>query len=509
MDAERADLMLGIEALDDAHPDYCRAQDYYDGNVPEVFSSVRLRRALAAEGVDFRVNFARTPVTAVANRLKITAVSSPDAAQNAALAKLWKDNQLDIEAPDLHTNTCKLGDGYLFVLPVEDDNGATTGVEMYYNSPLTVRAVYREDKPRQIAFVVKRWRERQYLRAEVVYEDHTERFTTGKDSKGTQAGDWRPWPVDDEDPASWSNPHPWDDGFPAFHFRTDRPYGTPEHAAAYGAQNAITKLTTTHMGSVDYQGVPQRYALTDTATTDTSDLDPSDFDDEDWPVDENATGPTDIGEDSSLKSGPGEVWLLRGFKQVGQFDAAEPKVFLDPADWYVRALAHVTDTPAHLFDITGDAPSGESLRRKEAPLVDKVKERQKLFGAAWTAAFTFALRLLGFTDPVVAVQWAPAATVEDAQGWAVVAAKIDAGVPPAQALVEAGYRQEQVDAWLSESDEAELARRVQIIATLAAAAQQLGAAHALGVLSPEQVAGILSGAVSDVELLGQPVEGGA
>lgn len=504
----RADLMCGIEELAESRHAYDKAAAYFTGDVPEVFSSLRLRRALAVHDVDFRINFAKTPVTAVANRLRITAVTSPDPAQNKALADLWTNNQLNIEAPDLHTKTCELGDGYLFVLPVDDDQGVTAGVEMYYNSPLTVRAIYREDRPREIDFAIKRWSERGTLRAEVVYGDgHTERWTTQRGSKGDKPGDWEPWPADDEDPESWVIPAPGDvEQCPVFHFRTARPYGIPEHYAAYGAQNAVTKLTATHMGSVDYTGAPQRYALTETATTDTSDLDPSDFDDADWPEDANATGPTDIGDESSLKSGPGELWLLRGFKSVGQFDPADPHSFLDPADWYVRALAHVTDTPAHLFDITGDAPSGESLRRKQKPLDDKVEDRQKLFGATWTAAFSYALRLLGFDNPVVDVRWAPAVTVDDLQGWQVVAAKIAAGVPVGQALVEAGYRQEQVDAWLSESDESELARRVQILATFATAAQQLGAATTLGVLTPEQTAAVLSGTVDDIEALGQPVE---
>ncbi|WUH94572.1 phage portal protein [Streptomyces sp. NBC_00433] len=503
----RADLMCGIEELAESRHGYDKAAAYFDGTVQEVFSSVRLRRALAANDVDFRINFAKTPVTAVANRLKITAVTSPDDAQNKALADLWKANQLNIEAPDLHTKTCELGDGYLFVLPIQDDNDNVTGIEMYYNSPVTVRAIYREDRPREIDFVIKRWTERGCLRAEVLYDDHTERWTTERNSKGDQPRDWNPWPADDEDEESWTIPHSWDfPQNPAFHFRTARPYGTPEHYAAYGSQNAITKLTTTHMGNVDYTGAPQRYALTETKDTDTGDLDPGDWDDEDFPENANATGPTDQGDPSSLKSGPGELWLLRGFKAVGEFKPADPKAFLDPADWYIRALAHVTDTPAHLFDITGDAPSGESLRRKEAPLVDKVKERQKLFGATWTAAFTFALRLLGFDDPVVDVRWAPAATVDDLQGWQVVAAKIAAGVPVIQALMEAGYRQEQVEAWLSESDEAELGRRVQIIATFATAAQSLGTAVTLGALTEEQVTGILAGTVDAIELLGQPVE---
>ncbi|MER7814537.1 phage portal protein [Streptomyces sp. NPDC096153] len=506
-DGSKLDLMRGIEGLNDARPGYDKAHRYYTGDVREVFASARLQRALASRDVDFRLNFAKTPVNAVATRLKITAVTSPDEQQNQALAELWKTNQLGLEAPDLHRKTCELGDGYLFVLPIEDDKGKTTGVEMYYNSPLTVRAFYREDRPREVDFIIKRWSERGYLRAEVLYDDHTERWTTKRNSSGTSPADWEPWLADTDsdeeapDPESWHVPHSWEKGHPVFHFRTDRPYGTPEHYGAYGAQNAVTKLTTTHMGTVDYQGAPQRYALTEAANTDTSDLEPGDWDDDDWPTEPE--GPTDTGDDSSLKAGPGEMWLLRGFKGVGQFDPADPRCFLDPADWYIRSLAHITDTPAHLFDITGDTPSGESLRRKEGPLVDKVRDRQKLFGAAWVEAFRFALRLLGFKDPVVDVQWAPAATVEDQEGWQTVGEKIRNGVPRRQALMETGYREEQVDAWLSGVDDAELQRRVEILAAFADSAQKLGAAAALQVISTEQATALLDGAMSDLELLAE------
>jgi hypothetical protein len=499
------DLMLGIRELDAARPGYDQAQAYYDGDVPEVFASSRVRRALAANDIDFRLNFAKTPVTAVTSRLKIAAITSPDEAQNEALAALWRDNQLDLEAPDLHNKTCEYGDGYLMVLPIEDDKNTVTGVEMYYNSALTVRAIYREDRPREVDFVIKRWKERGYTRAELLYLDHTERWTTKKDAKGDQPGDWEPWPAtpsgdEEPDPESWTFPHTWDwKQAPAVHFRTARPYGRPEHAGAYGGQNAVTKLTTTHMGTVDYQGAPQRYALTEAATTDTSDLDPGDWPDGDFPA--QPGGPTDSGDDSALKADPGGMWLLRGFKGVGQFDAADPKSFLDPADWYVRAMAHVTDTPAHLFDLSGDAPSGESLRRKEAPLVTKVEDRQKLFGAAWVEAMTFALRLLGFEDPVVDVRWTPAATVDDRAGWETVSEKVKNRVPHKQALMETGYRQEQVDEWLAGVDDVELQRRVDILASLADSAQKLGAATALGVVDSAQVQALLNGALSEVELL--------
>ncbi|MER5715725.1 phage portal protein [Streptomyces sp. NPDC002132] len=503
----RADLMYGIADLNAARPAYDQAQTYYDGKVPEVFTSARLRRALMANNIDFDLNFAKTPVDAVTDRLEIAGITGGNDDETALISKIWQDNQLDLEMPDLFRRAGEYGDAYLMVLPVEDEQGTVVRVEMFYNSPQTVRVIYDEDNPRRKRFTIKRWCDGPYHRAEVLYDDRTERWTTSANSRGDQPKDWGPWPADPADAESWSLDHDWGEQ-PVFHFRTDRPYGVPEHYGAYGPQNAITKLQSTHMGTVDYQGAPQRYALTETSTTDTSDLEPGDFDDGDWPVDEAGAGPSDIGDDSSLKAGPGEMWLLRGYKAVGQFDAANPQVFLDPILFNVRAMAQITTTPLHLFDPSGEQPSGQSVRAQDAPFTKKVGNRQLSYGATLREAFAFALRRLGVEEPVVTVHWKPAETVDDVDGWQAVQAKITAGVPRRQALIEAGYRAEQVDAWLAGADDAELQRRVDVLASLADSAQKLGSAQALGVLTAEQVNGLLSGTIDDLELLATAQEEG-
>lgn len=496
----RADLMYGIEELTEARPAYDQAALYYDGKVPEVFSNARLRRALMAHHIDFDLNFAKTPVDAVTDRLEIAGITGQNDEVTALISKIWQDNQLDLEMPDTFRRAGEYGDAYLIVLPVEDETGVTVRVEMFYNSPQTVRVIYAEDNPRRKAYTIKRWCEGRTQRAELYYDDRTERWTTDPGCRGDKPADWRPWPADPADPESWVLPHEWGEQ-PVFHFRTDRPYGTPEHYGAYGPQNAITKLQSTHMGTVDYQGAPQRYALTETSTTDTSDLEPGDFDDGDWPPAEQGLGPSDSGDDSSLKAGPGEMWLLRGYKAVGQFDAANPSVFLDPILFNVRAMAQICTTPLHLFDPSGEQPSGQSVRAQDAPFTKKVANRQLSYGATVREAFVFALRRLGVEDPIVTIHWKPAETVDDVEGWQTVQAKITAGVPRRQALIEAGYRAEQVDAWLAGADDAELQRRVDVLASLADSAQKLGSAAALGVLTPEQVTGLLAGTIDDLELL--------
>ncbi|MYS15177.1 phage portal protein [Streptomyces sp. SID4982] len=501
----RADLMYGIAELDAARPDYDQAEAYYDGRVPEVFTSVRLRRALAAHRIDFDLNFAKTPVNAVTNRLKVASITSPDEDTNQLISKIWQDNQLNLELPDVFRRAGEYGDAYLMVIPVEDDKGNVVRVEMYYNSPQTVRVIYHEENPRRKKLTVKRWSDGPYLRAELLYDDRTERWTTGRDSRGDQPRDWMPWPADPEDPESWKIDNEWNEQ-PVFHFRTDRPYGVPEHYGAYGPQAAITKLQATHMGTVDYQGAPQRYALTETATTDTSDLDPSDFDDDDWPTPD--AGPSDIGDDSSLKGGPGEMWLLRGYKAVGQFEAANPQVFLDPIMFNVRAMAQICETPLRMFDPQSSQRSGVSYQEEDSPFISKIENRQTSYGATLHEAFTFALRRLGVEDPVITVDWVPARSVSTVDGWQTVKAKIDAGVPRKQALMEAGYRAEQVDSWLAGTDDAELQRRVDVLASLADSAQKLGAAKTLGVISEEQVAQLMAGAIDDLEALANAQEEG-
>src|SRR5213592_1149422 len=105
--------MYGIEELTEARPHYDQAAMYYDGKVPEVFTSVRLRRALAAHNIDFDLNFAKTPVNAVTNRLKVASVTSPDEDTNLLISKIWQDNQLNLELPDLLRRAGEYGDAYL------------------------------------------------------------------------------------------------------------------------------------------------------------------------------------------------------------------------------------------------------------------------------------------------------------------------------------------------------------------------------------------------------------
>lgn len=498
------DLIDAYAELCEARPGYAIAEDYYDGDVDELYASDKVAKLLAKSGLNDldQFNFARIPVDAVVNKLRITAVTGPPDAEDD-IADLFRRNQLRQELPGLHRRGCSLGDAYLMVWPETDENGAVLGVNMYCNSPATVRAIYDDEHPLRMKLVIKSWREgtgkEQLTRADLYYPGepgHVERWIwrgrhTSKQNK------WEHYDADGE----WSTPYPWDfEGMPWFHYRTDRPYGRPEHYAAYGPQSAINKIVLAHLATVDFQSLPQRYGLIDPAVDQSgmqTDFDPDNPEDDEGDP-ESPLNP------SQLRNDPGEMWMLQGLKGVGQFAAADPDVYLRPFDRYIKAMAQLTYTPMHLFDSTGAAISGDSRREANDQLNAKVEDRQESFGATHVDAFVFALRLLGWDEPAVTVQWAPVEQVTDAQGWATVAAKIAAGMPREQALVEAGCDREQVKAWLAAlDDDAELLRRAELLERIGNAVQALGTGVQLEAITAGQVTTLLDGILGATAALGE------
>jgi hypothetical protein len=218
--------------------------------------------------------------------------------------------------------------------------------------------------------------------------------------------------------------NPWNE-VPVFHFRTSKQYGRPEHQDAYGPQDAINKLIITHMNTVDYQGAPQRYALSGGGNN-------QEFED----FDDTAAAEDNIGK---LKNGPGELWYLKGVSKVGEFSPADHKVFTEPVKDFVRSMASITNTPLHYFEKTGSVPSGESLRTAEAPLLKKVEDRQITFGSTWTDLFRFILKIDNETEPNVDVKWKAVESMDSLDAWEVAVKKRVVGVSLEQVLIEMGY----------------------------------------------------------------------
>ena len=413
-----SDIKKAIDTIVDRRNTYLVAEEYYEGTNLEVFSNNRWLQVLGTVRNNFRFNFARTVVDSVLNRLEIANITANTEEANNKINDIWQMNDLQIDADEIHRRALVYGDCYAIVWT--DINGNTT---VDYNSPLTTVMIYDDENPRIKRFAAKLWQSEDPLdytkktsHLNMYYPDRIEKYTMpGEVINIVSANGFLPVSVVE---------NPWGE-VPVFHFRTSKQYGRPEHTDAYGPQDAINKLMTTHMVTVDYQGAPQRYALGGSGNS-------SEFED----FDETGTDEENIGR---LKNGPGELWYLKGVDKVGEFAPADHKVFTEPIRDFVRSMASITSTPLHYFEKTGSIPSGESLRTAESPLIVKVKDRQITFGSTWADMFRFILKMENSTEPNVQVRWKDIESIDSLDAWEVAVKKRVVGVSLEQVLIEMGY----------------------------------------------------------------------
>lgn len=508
-----SDLIAGVKQLAASRWEYTRARQYYDGTTPEFFANIRMRRMMARTGNRFRFNFAHIPVDVVTDRVALRQLTSTDTAQDALLQAAWDDNALDRLYVKLIRDAGTYGDMYVIAWPDPVDDAR---VKISLNDPLCCRVIYSDEDPLQPDYAIKKWMMGRALytpgmiaqiragqepmppqRVNLYYADRIEKYITlpadeGGYRDGTKETDWARFRDQDDD--EWPMPNPYG-RIPVFHFRNDEPYGSPEHSNAYGPQDAINKIVINHVATMDYAGFPIRAALAE-ADSDGAEFGDQDEDSFSFPTDTGATLPRDAR--SQLSADPGSLWYLRGIKELLQLDPVDPDTFLKPFDGYVRAMAQISEIPMHYFDPTGDAPSGESLKVAEAPLVKRANERQAWYGATTIDLAQFVLTLLGVASPTVALLWDPAESQSEAADVAVAGAKQAIGVGVEQTLIELGYEEDQISGWLRESGQ-DVQQRAEILAKIGAAAQALGAAVGFRVLSPEQVQTVIA------HVLGIPV----
>lgn len=505
-----SDLDLALTELAQAHGGYLLAEQYYEGSRAEVNASVRLRRAMARTAQSFRFNFARKAVDAVTERLEIASVDSSTDGAKKLLDDLWKDNKLARQSKQIMRRAGEFGDAYVIVWPSRDtdwDGDGITNVDIFYNSPTSVRLFYDAENPQIKAFAIKQWvlAADKKVRVDLYYPDRIEKYISKPGILHPKAEDMiQFFDADDTDDEQdidagpgWPRPNPFGQ-IPVFHFRTDDPYGQPEHEGFYGAQDATRKLILSHMAGVDYNAFPQRYALAD-GTADSAELAAGDEDLFQFALDTGATSRAGDPQ-SQLSADAGSVWWLNGVKGVGQFDQADPGVFTDPVTLYLRLGALITDTPLTRLDPTGAPMSGEALRALEAPFIKKVTDRQVSYGDTWAEVFEFALMLQGLPDADVTIHWKSPATVDDSTGWTTILAKLDAGLPVRQVFLEAGYTADQVEEWFGDGDDVQIG--ADILLKLGQALGALAPAVAAGVIDDRQAQTVIAALLGN--LLGDP-----
>lgn len=515
------DLIEGMKGLDAVAAAYLRRWTYYAGDLPEGFSTQKIKDLIDKTGVDYRIRLAKKPVDALANRVSITAITSSSGDRvNARIEELRKANDMELQEPFLHTRLFAMGDAYLLVYPVAEDEDLVqrdgeridavpdadtrrAGVEFAYQSPISCRAFYDAEDGRRVRFIIRRWREATALgdvwRAEMWYLDRLEPWISKPGSAGLDEQEWEPYAEDPQgnrvpaDATSWPQEHDFEE-LPIKHARTDLPYGRSELDDFMGAQNLITKAVATQGTGIEAHGWRERYRIADDKTV----LDQA-RDTVNW--DDAATAPSASNPPTtSRRSGPGTEQIFHGTKAVGEFSAPDLGSFEDPIEQWIRLGSIASNTPLYEFDPrTGAQMSGIARKRADKPMKDRERNAKRFLLRFWREVYEFALRLDGETDPgELDVEWEPPAVEEDPEWWTTATARRDHGVPQRQILIEANYTVEQIEEWQKEQDEALfLDAAIDRVARLGEALQTLGAGASLLGVAPERVAALVDRVLGD------------
>lgn len=409
------DIKKALESIIAKREGYKQAEAYYEGLNEEIFTHQRWFRLFRNERSTFRFNFSKTVVDAVHNRLEIEQVETTTPEGDNYINQIWEQTDLKLDINEIHKNTLVYGDCYAIVWPDMQGNLAID-----YNSPMNTTIIYDQENPRVKSFAAKMWQitdaaDRKILKVNLYYADRIEKYEV--------LGDLDTVTLGNNFQIVETVTNPWNE-IPVFHFRTNKPYGRPEHADAFGPQDAINKLISTHMYTVDYQGAPQRYALANGGNS-------NEFDD----FSEDDTARENLG---ALQNGPGQLWYLQGVSAVGQFPAADPATFTDPVNEFVADMAAITSTPVHYFSSTQYLPSGQALRVAEAPLFKKVLNRQLALGSTWRDLFKFMLKIEGIVADVD-IDWKSPESIDSLDQWDIAVRKKSVGMPLEQILLELGY----------------------------------------------------------------------
>lgn len=507
LDELQSDLKSALSLMEARRGDYIAGEDFYLGKRAEIAASKEIRKLIDRnDGDKHTLSIAHVPVDALMDKVELQGISADADDLTERIAAALDANDFEEEADDWQRKAGYFGDYYIVVSPSAEDpegNIAPEDLDIVGRSPLDTIVMYDAATGRKPQYGASRWRDGKVWRALLYYTDATVQLVTQpEDDAGDvpDAADFELDLVDPEEPASAYIAHEGGKLLVSHIAIDSRPYGTPVHRKAWGPQESITKINAINLVNVDGQGLGARWALEDPAKEIDDDID------DDFGTNGPDTQGTGDGQNVAARKGvrsvPGQIALLRGIKQVGQFEAAQSTEFTGNLEWYIRITAVVTGTPLFEFDLKGDQPSGESRRRAEGRINKHARKVQRACGRAYQNVGDVILALTGGAESKVAATFRPVETSTDKEGFELIALKVKTGVPIAQAFREAGYTEEEVLEWFPNG---EPNVNLDSLTTLASALQQLGQAKTLGVITDEEIRAILPTVITEARGEGAPV----
>lgn len=408
-----------------------RLDKYLKGEQPLKYMAPALEEEFGERVTQLVINWPKIVTEQYENVLDVTGFRAPSTGNggpnekiDALLWDIWKDNDLDEQAPMLHTESIGLGDAYMISSPgaSKDDLPIVTA-----ESPFQAYA-RRDPRTRKISDGIKRWSE----------GENDEKVEWGtlyhSDARVTYRRTADGWVEDSRFNHGYGSPLivPFTN-----QQRLLEPFGRSEFADIIGIADAINKMATDMMISGEFHAMPRRYAFG---------LKQEDFEDENGnPI-------------SDWKKLAGGVWAseVPGTDvQVGQFPEADLTNFHSSIKLLFQIASIIASLPSYVTAFGGDNPaSAEALKAAEITKNKRAERKVTVLGGAHAEVQRNNLRILGKFKPEmrrIETQFRPVATSSEGQlsdyAMKLVSQRI---IPPQQARKDLGYSQEerrQMERW--------------------------------------------------------------
>ena len=398
--------------------------DYYHGKQTLMLSD-EANKLFGKLFGHIRYNVCATVVDTLAARLIVDGFDAESDATQEYLTELQAKQRLQTLYSRTHKEAAKSGDAYVMVWP--QDSGEP-GIYLQPTGAITVRYDTDGDLPK-IVEAVKFWyygnptKRGSYIGRLTHYTPKLVRRFIKETGTVPQFPEelsgWQPY----SDQPEFANP--WG-RIPLYRFANslDSELGQSELRDVLPLQDALNKTLVDTLIGAEYQGLQQRWV----SGLDL-DVDP-------------ATGERRM----PFKAGGHRLWVSpspeASFGQFDQADLTQLTAFMTAIE---QRVARVSRTPYHLFALeSGNFPSGEALKTAEAPLAEKVQERQTIWGDTWEDVMTEVLMQANKPVETLRTIWKETGAHSAKEQTEIALMKLDLGVSKTKLRQELGYTADEI-----------------------------------------------------------------
>jgi hypothetical protein len=354
------------EALDRRQLPLEEYGDYYEGDQPLLFASEKWRRAFGGLFAEFSDNWCQLVVDAVEERLDVTGFRFGDDEGDDDAWQMWQANGLDADSQIAHTDALIYGVSYAFVW-VDKAGNPKVDVESPYQTIVSYDPGNR--RSRRAGF--KRWQETDLVFANLYMPDFLWKFQAkapgGSREPAPRLGGWEPREENNE---AWPLPNPL--GVVPLVPLVNRPRlvprrdstteGTSEIKQVIPVQDAVNKLLLDMLVASEFGAFRQR-----------------------WVTGMDIPRNPETGEEMEpFRAAVDRLWMSENPEtKFGEFNATDLTPYVKSVEMLVQHIASQTRTPPHYFYLSGQFPSGESIKSAETGLVAKARRKMRHFSEAW------------------------------------------------------------------------------------------------------------------------------